>query len=98
MKAEFDFITQTSVPSIEFEVCRDIDKFKSILRQKLGKKEATETSWIQSIKNVFVSNEEQKEKPEKIGDKNSKKKDKNKKYGQAESDSDIERAKKESER
>ena len=79
MKAEFDFITQTSVPSIEFDVCRDIEKFKSMLTKKLGKKEGTELGWWQSFKNAFVGNEEQKEKPDKYDDKKTKKKNKNKK-------------------
>ena len=98
--AEFDFITQTSVPSIEFDVCRDIEKFKSILRQKLGKKEGTELSlWQKGLSIIGLGgNEEQKEKTDKYDDKKSKKKNKNKKYGQAESDSDVERAKIESER
>jgi hypothetical protein len=42
MKAEFGFITQTSLPSIEFDVCKDIEKFKSMLEKKLGKKETKE--------------------------------------------------------
>jgi hypothetical protein len=37
MKAEFNFVVQTSVPSIEYDVCRDIDKFKDVLQKKLGK-------------------------------------------------------------
>ena len=37
MQAEFEFVCQTSVPSIEYEVTKEIYKFRSILGKKLGK-------------------------------------------------------------
>ena len=35
MQAEFEFVCQTSVPSIEYEVTKDILKFRQILKAKL---------------------------------------------------------------
>jgi len=37
MQAEFDFICETSIPSLEFDICKEIDKFREKLAQKSGK-------------------------------------------------------------
>jgi O-acetyl-ADP-ribose deacetylase (regulator of RNase III) len=37
MQAEFEFICETSIPSLEFDICKEIDRFKSILNKKLDK-------------------------------------------------------------
>ena len=36
MMTEFSFITQTSLPSLEYDVCRDHDKYLQNLQRKLG--------------------------------------------------------------
>ena len=45
MMAEFDFCCKAGKPSLEYDVCKDLDEFKKKLAGKLGKHaEAGESS------------------------------------------------------
>jgi hypothetical protein len=49
MKAEFEFICQTNIPSIEFEICKDVNKFQDALNKKLGKEKIEEPSFLSRL-------------------------------------------------
>jgi hypothetical protein len=49
MQAEFEFICDTSVPSLEFDICKDINSFTSLLKEKLDNRKKKNIAQIPAV-------------------------------------------------
>jgi len=60
MMEEFNFIVETSLPSLEYDVCKELYQYKKVLQRKLGKDVAqnrpSSPSFFQKVGNYFSGN------------------------------------------